>query len=57
MPPAIWRDIGGGGIEGEGEDDDDQQREEEHAVDGVAGAPLEAEIFAEVVEDVAEVAS
>ena len=44
-----------GGVEGEGEDDDDQQREEEHAVDGVAGAPLEAEVFAEMVEDVAEV--
>ncbi len=36
------------------EDDDHEQHEEEHAVDGVAGAPLEAEVFAEMVEDVAE---
>ncbi len=46
---------GGGGIEGEGEDDDDEQGEEEHADDGVAGAPLELEVFAEMGEDVAEV--
>ncbi len=34
-----------------GEDDDHQEHEEEHAVDGVAGAPFEAEIFAEMLED------
>ena len=44
----------GGGIEREREDDHDQQREEEHAVDGVFGAPLEAEVFAQMGEDVAE---
>src|ERR1700679_176164 len=43
------------GVEGEAEDDDDEQREEEHSVDGVAGAPLEAEVFVEMVENVAQV--
>ena len=44
-----------GGVEGEAEDHDYQEGEEEHAVDGVARAPLEAEVFAEVVPDVAEI--
>ena len=46
-----------GGIEGEAEDDDDQEGEEEHPVDGVTGAPLQAEVFAEMVEDVVESSS
>jgi len=44
-----------GGVECDGEDDNDEEGEEEHAVDGVARAPFEAKVFAEVVEDVANV--
>ncbi len=46
---------GGGGLEGHGEDDDNEERKEEHAGEGVAGTPLQAEIFLEVEEEVVEV--
>ncbi len=36
------------GVEGDGEEHDDEQGEEEHGVDGVEGAPLDAEVFDEV---------
>ena len=45
---------GGGGIERQREDHDDQQREKQHPVDGVAGAPLELEVLAQMGENVAE---
>jgi hypothetical protein len=46
----------GAGVEGHGQHDHHQQREEQHAVDGVLGAPLQPEVLAKVREEVACVA-
>ena len=48
----LAREVAAVGSKAEREDDDYQQGEEEHAVDGVAGAPFELEVFAQVAPDV-----
>jgi hypothetical protein len=47
-PPEISCEKAPRGIEGEGEKHHHQQRKEQHGVDGVARAPLDAQIFDEM---------
>lgn len=40
-----------GGVKGHAEENDDQQGEKEHGIDGFAGSPFDAQVFAQVSQD------